>query len=373
MLSRSFRLVLAFSCTLMLQKMVRAQEQPNDPSFSEAVPGIDSFLQMRADEGALRGSVLVAVKGQVLLEKGYGFANEEWSIRNTPTTRFRIASLTKQFTAACILLLQERHLLSVNDPVSKYIPDLPAAWQPITLHELLTHTSGIPNYAEMPEVEKTLNRTGASPRQLVDLVATRPLEFKPGTKLKYTNTGYVLLGMVIEKVSGLAYGDFLTQNIFHPLGMTDSGYDYPSIILGRRASGYMRHDGKVTNADFIDMSIPYAAGSIYSTVEDMLRWSEALAHGQLLSKRSSDAMFALYPEASLQGQHYGYGVVLAHRFGRDLQYHGGGVKGFESVIQRYPKDGMCIVVLENLDPTAPWDLGDRIASLLFKAPVPSSH
>jgi CubicO group peptidase (beta-lactamase class C family) len=373
MAGRSLGVVLLLACTLVIQRNAQPQTHPSDPSFSEAVPSISSFLQEQVSEGDLRGSVLVAVHGKILFEKGYSFADEEWGIQNTPTTRFRIASLTKQFTAACVLLLQERHLLSVNDPVSKYIQDLPAAWQPITLHELLTHTSGIPNYAEMQEVEKTLNRTGASPRQLVDLAASRPLEFKPGTQLKYTNTGYVLLGLVIEKVSGLAYGDFLTRNIFHPLGMKDSGYDDPSIILPRRASGYMRHDGKITNADYIDMSIPYAAGSIYSTVEDMLRWSEALAHGQLLSKSSSDAMFALYPEASLQGQHYGYGVVLARRFGKDLQYHGGGVKGFESVIQRYPKEDVCIVVLENLDPTAPWDLGDKIASLLFRVPVASSH
>ncbi len=373
MAGRSLCVPLLLACTLLIQSDAQTETRPKDPSFSETLPSISSFLQGQANEGVLRGSVLVAVHGKILFEKSYGFADEEWSIQNTPTTRFRIASLTKQFTAACVLLMQERHLLSVNDPVFKYIQGLPAAWQPITLHELLTHTSGIPNYAEMPEVEKTLNRTGASPRQLLDLVADQPLEFKPGTQLKYTNTGYVLLGLVIEKVSGLAYEDFLTRNIFHPLEMKDSGYDDLSMILPRRASGYMRHDGRVTNADYIDMSIPYAAGSIYSTVEDMLRWSEALAHGQLLSKNSSDAMFALYPEASLQGQHYGYGVVLAQRFGKDLQYHGGGVKGFESVIQRYPNEDVCIVVLENLDPTAPWDLGDKIASLLFKVPVPSSR
>lgn len=370
---RSFHVALALGCALLLQGTSKGQIPPPESPSSEVVPSIASFLQTQADDGALRGVVLVAIKGQVIFENGYGLADEEWAAQNAPTTRFRIASLTKQFTAASILLLQERHLLSVNDPIAKYIPNLPEAWRAITLHELLTHTSGIPNYAEMPEIEKTFNRTGASPRQLVDLTTSLPLEFRPGTQLKYTNTGYVLLGMVIEKVSGVAYGDFLEQNIFRPLEMTNSGYDRQSEILPRRASGYMRRNGKVINADFIDMSIPYAAGAIYSTAEDMLRWSEALAHGRLLSKPSTDAMFAIYPETLFQRQHYGYGVVLARRFGKTLQYHGGGVKGFESVIQRYPEDEVCIIVLENLDPTAPWDIGDHIASLLFKEPLSTSH
>ena len=349
------------------------QVQKEKPALEAAVPSIESYLRTQAGQGTLRGSVLVAVDGKVLFEQGYGFADEEWSAPNTATTRFRIASLTKQFTGACVLLLQERGLLSVTDPVSKYISDLPPAWQQITLHQLLTHTSGVPNYAEMPQVEATLNRTGASPRQLAMLAATEPLDFQPGTRLKYTNTGYLLLGMVIEKVSGLQYGDFLKRNIFVPLGMTDSGYDDQSVILPQRASGYMLRGKTVVNADFIDMSIPYAAGSIYSTIEDMLRWSEGLANGKVLSAQSKAAMFALYPNAVLQDQHYGYGVVLAKRFGRELQYHGGGVKGFESVIQRYPRDGVCIIVLENLDPTTPWDVGDHIASLLFREPLPEAH
>lgn len=325
----------------------------------------DAYIASQASLDLFRGSVLVGIDGRIIFEKGYGFADEEWGARNTPTTKFRIASLTKQFTGASILLLQERHLLNVKDPISKYVADLPESWKGITLHELLTHTSGIPNYAEMPRVDQVLNRTGAPPRELIAIAATKPLEFKPGTQLHYTNTGYALLGMVIEKVSGLSYRDFLQKNIFTPLGMTNSGYDAQSTILRERASGYMRKNGQVVNADFIDMSIPNASGSIYSTVEDMYRWNEALANGKLLSDTSTREMFASYPETLFQDQHYGYGIVIANRFGRTLYYHGGGVKGFESVIQRYPKERVCIVVLENLDPTRPWDIGDRIAFDLF--------
>ena len=334
---------------------------------------INAYLISQTDAGKFRGVVLVGINGKVAFEKGYGFADEEWNAPNTVQTKFRIASLTKQFTAACILLLQERGKLSVHDPVSRYVPDLPQDWQGITIHQLLTHTSGIPNYPGMPPIENKLNRTGATPRQILEVAATKPLDFKPGSKLQYTNTGYVLLGMVIEKVSGTSYANFLQKEIFTPLGMKDSGYDIVSKILPQRASGYMVEAGHIKNSDFIDISIPFAAGGIYSTVDDMYRWSEALANGKLLSTASINQMFGIYPEALLDGMHYGYGVVIAERFGRQLYYHGGGVKGFESVIQRYPKEKLCIIVLENLDPTSPWILGDHIASALFDQPLKTSN
>ena len=336
-----------------------------------ALQKADAYIRAQEEQGTFRGSVLVGIDGRIVFEKGYGYADEEWGAKNTPTTKFRIASLTKQFTGASILLLQERQLLQVQDPISKYVSGLPPSWQSITLHQLLTHTSGIPNYAEMQRVDSILNRTGATMRELVEVAATKPLEFQPGTQLHYTNTGYALLGLVIEKVSGLSYAEFLQKNIFDPLGMKDSGYDVQSTILPQRASGYMRKGNHIENADFIDMSIPNASGSVYSTTEDMYRWNEAIA--KLLSAASMEAMFKIYSETLFQGQHYGYGVVLAERFGKNLYYHGGGVKGFETVLQRYPKEHVSIIVLENLDPTTPWDIGDRIASYLFHQRVSSSH
>jgi CubicO group peptidase (beta-lactamase class C family) len=335
---------------------------------------IDTYLAQQTAQGAFSGSVLIGLNGHIAFKKGYGIANEEWSDANTPATKFRIASLTKQFTGACTLLLQERGLLSVHDPISKYVPDLPAGWQPITLHQLLTHTSGIPNFTERPQAEGTLNRVGITPRLTLGVVASEPLDFAPGTKLHYSNTGYILLGMVIEKISGVSYADFLQKNIFTPLGMADSGYDTAAKILPQRASGYMRDEnGHITNADFIDMNGPFAAGGIYSTVEDMYLWNEALATpGKLLSADSVRQMFAVYPETTAYGgQNYGYGVVLTHRFGKLLYYHGGGVLGFNSEIQRYPADRLCIVILDNLDPTEPWNIADHIASELFHQPPPA--
>ena len=210
---------------------------------------------------------------------------------------------------------------------------------------------------------------------MIALVADKPLDFKPGTKWSYTNTGYILLGMIIEKVSGQSYNGFLKGNILDPLGATNSGYDQATDILKERASGYQVKDGHLANADFIDMSVPYAAGDIYSTVEDMYRWNEAPAqNGKLLSAESLNQMFTQYPEATYLGQHYGYGVVISRqKFGKLLYYHGGGVEGFSSSIQRYPRERICIVVLSNLSSFKPWDLGDHIASDLFDQPLPLTH
>jgi CubicO group peptidase (beta-lactamase class C family) len=209
---------------------------------------------------------------------------------------------------------------------------------------------------------------------MVALVQDKPLDFKPGTNWSYSNTGYILLGMMVEKVSGQSYADFLKDNIFAPLGMRDSGYDRSVDILKERASGYDMIDGRLANADFIDMSIPFSAGGIYSNVEDMYRWNEALADtGKLLSSDSLKQMFTEYSEAVHEGQHYGYGVVISRlKFGKLLYYHGGGVDGFSSSIQRYPDERVCIVILSNLESYKPWELGDHIASDLFSRPLSST-
>ena len=334
----------------------------------------DAYIRSEAATHLFRGTVLVGIDGKIIFEKAYGLGDEEWSAENTVHTKVRIASLGKQFTAACILLLQERGRLNVHDPISRYLSGLPPAWRPITIHQLLTQTSGIPNYTSSPEIAK-INRTGATPQQMIDLVVDKPLDFTPGTNWSYSNTGYILLGMIVEKISGQSYADFLRTNVLKPLGMRDSGYDSAKDILRQRASGYQLTDGRIANADFIDMSVPFSAGGIYSTVEDMYRWNEALAvNEKLLSADSLKQMFTEYPEATHEGQHYGYGVVISRlKFGRLLYYHGGGVEGFSSSIQRYPNDRVCIVVLSNLDSYKPWELGDHIASDLFDQSLSAIH
>jgi CubicO group peptidase (beta-lactamase class C family) len=334
----------------------------------------DNYIRSEAATHFFRGTVLVGIEGKIAFEKAYGLGDEEWGADNTVHTKFRIASLGKQFAAACILLLQERGPLNVHDPISRYLSGLPSAWQAITVHQLLTHTSGIPNYTSSPEIGK-INRTGTTPQQMIGLVRDKPLDFMPGTNWSYSNTGYILLGMIVEKVSGQTYADFLKANIFEPLAMKDSGYDRATDVLKERASGYQVINGQVANADFIDMSVPFSAGGIYSTVEDMYRWNEALTEGgKLLSAESLKQMFTEYPEAKHEGQHYGYGIVISRlKFGKLLYYHGGGIEGFSSSMQRYPNDRVCIVVLSNVASYKPWELGDHIASDLFSSPVSAAR
>jgi CubicO group peptidase (beta-lactamase class C family) len=338
--------------------------------------GEDAYIRSEAATHFFRGAILVGIDGKIVFEKAYGPADEEWDVSNSPRTKFRIASLTKQFTAACVLILQERGLLHVQKPIAKYLGDvLPPTWKGVTIHQLLTHTAGIPHPDYSGKQYANIQRTGATPKQLLALVGNQPLDFTPGTKWNYSNTGYILLGMLVEKLSGQSYAEFLRSNIFQPLGMNDSGYDRETDILKRRASGYQIKDGHLANTDFIDMSTPFSAGGIYSTVEDMYSWNEALSEsGKLLSADSLKQMFTEYPEATHEGQHYGYGVVISRlKFGRLLYYHGGGVEGFSSSIQRYPNDRVCIVVLSNLDSYKPWELGDHIASDLFNQPLPTAH
>jgi CubicO group peptidase (beta-lactamase class C family) len=332
----------------------------------------DKKLEQLVQQDHFCGAVLIAQKGKVRFQKGYGLANLEWAIPNTPQTKFRIFSLTKQFTAAAILLLQEQGKLSVSDLVSRYVSDLPVEWRKLTLHQLLTHTSGLPDYTQSPEIE-SFNLTGASPRQLIALVEAKPLQFTPGSKMVYCNTGYILLGMVIEKVSGQSYSAFLKARIFAPLQMNNSGYDDADAVIPQRASGYQIKDGRLLNAKYLDMSVPYSAGALYSTVNDLFKWNEALASGGLLSQASQQQMFIVYPEASGYGAHYGYGIVISEKLGQLLYYHGGGGNGFASAIQRYPKAELCIIVLSNLESVKSWDIATEMAALWLKATTQERH
>ncbi|PYP53783.1 MAG: serine hydrolase, partial [Gemmatimonadetes bacterium] len=237
---------------------------------AQDVSRMDRIIQSHVDSKQFMGSVLVAQDGKVLLDKGYGSANLEWDVPDSPQTKFRLGSLTKQFTAAAILLLEERGKLRTDDLVAKYLPDAPAGWAKITIRNLLTHTSGIPNFTSFPDYATT-EATPTTPEQLVARFRDKPLNFQPGEQWEYSNSGYVLLGYLLEKISGQRYQDFVRDNLFAPLGMTESGYDSHAAIILHRASGYSPGANGPVNAGYIDMSIPFSAGALYSTTEDLLR------------------------------------------------------------------------------------------------------
>ncbi len=317
---------------------------------------MEAVVQSYVRNQTFMGAVLVARGGDIILSKGYGSANLEWDIPNTPATKFRLGSITKQFTAASILLLEERGKLKLDDPVNKYIPDAPATWDKITIFNLLTHTSGIPNFTSLPEY----NSLKLSPTPVAKTIATvrdKPLDFAPGEKMSYSNSGYLVLGYVIERITGASYEKFVTDNIFTPLGMKDSGYDSNTAIIPRRAAGYTPSPAGPVNAAFVHMSIPHAAGALYSTTEDLLRWEQGLFGGKLISAASLAKMTAPFKND------YAFGLTVQTAGGRKVVQHGGGIEGFNTVLAYYPDSRMTVVVLANLNGQAPDQIARNLGDL----------
>ncbi len=321
---------------------------------------VDEYMNGQMKANHFSGSVLIAQNGKVLMSKGYGMANVELNVLNTPDTKFRLASITQQFTAMAILELEEDGRLSTEDSVCKYIFKCPDDWQEIKIVDLLTHTSGIPNFTDFPDYEKT----STLPTTLPELLArfeNKPLEFKPGEKLKYSSSGYEVLGAVIENVSREPYAKYVAEHIFEPLGMRDTGYDSASHIIPHRASGYQR-DGEtdtLANATYLDMSIPYSAGGLHSTVEDLYRWDRALYNEKLVSKKSLNRMFTPYRDG------YGFGWKIVKEFQRKAVVYGGSINGFSASIRRYPDDDGCVIVLSNLQSVDAEKVSHDLGAILF--------
>ena len=302
---------------------------------------LDNYLKKFSQYRHFIGSVLVSTKDEIVLCKGYGMADYEHDVHNTPSTVFRIASVTKQFTSAAILCLQEQGALSVSDPLEKYIPDFPNGDR-ITLHHLLTNTSGIPDIVNIPSIMKSV-RTGIPVEMLVDKLGRQPLEFEPGERFDYSNSGYIILGRIIEKVSGLSYENYLIKNLFEKAGMTNTGFDHVERVLKHRASGYSLSENGLSNADFFDMSLFFACGCLYSTVEDLYKWNKALDEEIVISKKSVEDM--LTPYVSDEALRYGYGWYLTE----ESAYHNGITYGFKSKVWRSSSGGTVIIVLANND------------------------
>ena len=307
------------------------------------------------DAGLFSGEVLVAKDGKVVFRQGFGMADREWDVPVGADTEFRLGSITKQFTATAILQLAEQGRLGLDDPISKYYTAAPAAWSGVTLRHLLTHSSGIPSYTDIPGFFGNPARADRTPAEIVALTQDKPLTFPPGTGYAYDNSGYILLGYVIEKVSGQTYEAYLRDHIFGPLGMAHTGYDVSTRILPHRASGYtLAAGGAATNAAYLSMTLPYSAGSLYSTVDDLLTWDQALYDAKPLTAASLKAMFTDY------GHKYGFGYVIDSRNGHRLWMHNGGINGFSTALLRFPDDHLTVVVLANID-SAP---AGRIANVL---------
>ncbi len=325
---------------------------------TQPVPAkLDTLMDAYAKALGFNGTVFAATKGAVIFEKGYGYRNKNTNARNDTNTIFQIGSITKQFTSAIILQLQEQNKLSLQDSLTKYIPDYPNG-NKITIEHLLTHTSGVYNYTNdvsfmVNETTHPINRDS-----LINRFKYKPLDFQPGEKFNYSNSGYILLGYIIEKVTGQSYFQVVRQRIFQPLHMDHTGFDFTHLNSPDKAIGYTSPES-TTPANIVDSSVSFAAGAIYTTVGDLYKWDQALRAGRIISPASQEKAYT--PHLS----QYGYGWMISTVDGKRMVEHGGGITGFVSDIRRIPEDETCIVVLDNQpNEASPSRIAHDIAEIL---------
>jgi CubicO group peptidase (beta-lactamase class C family) len=320
----------------------------------------DEYMNRAAKLGRFNGYVLVARDGKTIFGKGYGMANFEEDVPATPQTKFRLASITKGFTAMAVMMLQEKGKLDLQDSICKYLNGCPDAWKPVTVRRLLNHTSGISDYAAAPDFMRTISLP-VTIDELIGNFRNKPLQFAPGENFAYSNSNYILLGQIIEKVSGQPFDVFVRENIFAPLNMKNSGYDDNTALLKHRAIGYINRSDKIINARYMDMSNAYAAGGLYSTAADLLLWNQALDAGRLVSKKSLEEIFTPGKGG------VGYGWFINRDANRLAIFQGGLNSGFAVSIFRYPEDRACVILLNNFENAAPHlpRIGRDLTAILF--------
>lgn len=336
---------------------------------------IHDLISACTEYGQFNGTALIAEQGKIIYKNGFGEANKEWAIPNKADTKHRLASISKQFTAMAVLQLVAKGKLELKVPITNYLPDYPQkTGNQITIHHLLTHTSGLPNYTSFPNY-RDLMRNPQSTEDLVNLFAELPLDFTPGKDFAYSNSGYVLLGVLIEKATGKTYEEVLQEQIFTPLKMDNTGYDKQQTILKNRASGYNKFANSYENTNYIDMSMAYAAGALYSTVEDLYLWDQALYTETLLPKAYGDQLFEKHIPA--WAGFYGYGWEIGKMpIGNSKKQastisHGGSINGFNTRITRIPSDRSLIVLFNNTGEAPLYDMTAAIIGILNDHPYTS--
>lgn len=363
----SARRLIYFLVILFLSQHAALAQDKGVAVVQDHAAKIQEVLSLAHKYRLFNGSALVAQNGKVVYKGAFGMANMEWGIPNTPDTKFRLGSITKQFTATLALQLVEQGKIKLDGKISDYLPDYRQdIGQKVTVHHLLTHTSGIPSYTGQPGFFENVSR---NPFKVVDFVkqyTSGDLEYEPGSKYSYNNSGYFLLGAIIERVTGKSYEQVLKENILDPAGMKNTGYDHHDTLIPKRAAGYAKTADGYRNAAYLDMSIPYAAGSMYSTVEDLYLWDQALYTDKILSAQSKALMF----KPGLQD--YGYGWVVRNAKLKNEEEirvirHGGGINGFSTVIARVPKDRNLVVLLDNTAQNVD-RLSETIAKILYNQP-----
>lgn len=307
---------------------------------------------------------LVAKEGKSIYRKAFGKANLEMNIDMQPEFVFEIGSMTKQFTAVAIALLEEQGKLNFQDEIVKFIPDYPTQGNKMTIHHLLTHTSGIKDFTKMKEL-RSISKKDLSPKELVDFFKNEPMDFNSGEQFKYNNSGYIVLGYIIEIVSGQSYEDFIQKNIFDKLEMEATYYANHRKIIKNRVSGYHNKEGYINN-DYISFTLPYASGSIMSTVDDMLKWQNAMDTNKLVSSKTKQKILTNYKLNSGEEIHYGYGWHIKEINNSISIEHGGSIFGFKSMGIYLPKEKVYVIGLSNCDCNSPTQITKDIATLFVE-------
>ncbi len=337
-----------------------------DLSFAQSNAKIDSIIQTEfKNQNAPGGVFLVSRKGKIIYEKAFGKANLELNVDMKSNNVFQIGSMTKQFTAVSILILESQGKLSVNDPVAKYIPDYPSG-NSITIHHLLTHTSGIKDFTKMKSISDIAQKE-MSPKMMVDFFKNEPIDFKPGEKFDYNNSGYVLLGYLIELISGEKYEDFIKKNIFDKAGMKNSFYASDRKIIKNRAFGYHQKSEGYVNKTIINFSVPFASGSLMSTVQDMLKWQDAINKNLILDVEHTKKAFTKYKLNNGDEFNYGYGWHLKDIDGIATREHGGSIFGFKSMGVYIPNEDIYVVGFSNCDCHSPTQVTRDIAKFVLNS------
>lgn len=332
---------------------------------------IDSIIQTEfGNKNEPGGVFLITQNGKNLYRKAFGKANLELNVNMTPENIFQIGSMTKQFTAVAILLLEQQGKLSVTDPVSQYIKDYPNG-DKITLHHLLTHTSGIKDFTKMKSISSIAQKE-MKPEEMVNFFKNEPVDFAPGEKFDYNNSGYVVLGYIIELVSGISYEDFIKKNIFDKAGMTHSYYASDRKVIPQRAYGYHKKEQGFVNKTVISFSVPFSSGSLMSTADDMLKWQQALNQNLILDLKETQKAFQKYKLNNGEEFTYGYGWHLKDINGIPDREHGGSVFGFKSMGVYIPAEDVYVIGLSNCDCHSPTEVTKNMAKATLQEMKTSS-
>ncbi|MEJ0029898.1 MAG: serine hydrolase domain-containing protein [Bacteroidota bacterium] len=332
-----------------------------------AQPTIDEIFSTRFSASTPGCAVIISSHGKVIYRKAFGKADLELNVDMKPEHIFRIGSITKQFTAVAILQLVEKGVINLKDDITKFIPDYPSHGKVITIENLLSHTSGIKNFTEIENL-----KTGTQPYAPLDVISLfkdQPVDFEPGTQYHYSNSGYVVLGYIIERMSGLTYNEYLNKNIFSPLGMRQSFYDNSTKLIPDRTHGYVQMGDSAVNAEYLNTSTPYAAGALIMNVDDLLIWHQALINNKLLKEETLKMAQTPFTLKDGTKTTYGFGWDLADMYGSPSISHSGSITGYASIEIYLPKEDFFIAVLANKINVNVGDLARMSACLLTSNPM----